>query len=315
MKQKALWGWVVVVLLAALLPLTVQAQTPPQIQNLSVEIWPEFDRPETLVIYRAALNPNTSLPAEVTFQLPGYIDSMHAIAVEQNGGLVDVPAEATEMRREGDDLFLTFTTPVPNIQFEYYDPTILTKDGDTRNLAYVFVAPYDVETAVIQMQQPAQATDFKLTPAADNSFVGRDGLSYHNIELSSLDSGDTVEVTAGYSRPTDELSVEQITLNAPVPAQADPVVPTTASPSTQPINWGYIMIGGGVALLLAVGGYWWWSQRQGEDEPQRRPARSARQRKSKASSQAGASGGYCYRCGAALRSDAQFCHQCGAERR
>jgi len=314
MKQKALWGWVVL-LLTLLFPLTIQAQTPPQIQNLSVEIWPEFDRPETLIIYRAALNPTTSLPAEVTFQLPGYVETMHAVAVEQNGGLVDVPTESIEMRREGDDSFLTFTTPAPNVQFEYYDPIILAKDGNSRELAYVFTAPYNIETALIQVQQPAQSTDFSLTPAATNSFVGRDGLNYHNIELSGLSSGDTIEVTADYSRATDELSVGQITPNTPIPAQADPVVPTTTPTSPQPINWGYVMIVSGVVLLLVVGGYWWWSQRQSDEEAPRRPARSTRRRRSKPSSQADESGGYCYRCGTALRSDAQFCHKCGAERR
>jgi len=315
MKQKVSRGWVVL-LLTLLFPLTIHAQTPPQIQNLSVEIWPEFDRPETLIIYRAVLSPTTSLPAEVTFQLPGYIETMHAVAVEQNGSLVDVPDEAIEMRHDGDDLFLTFTTPAPNVQFEYYDSTILAKDGDARELAYVFAAPYNIESAVIQVQQPAQATDFTMTPAATNSFVGRDGLDYHNIELSSLTASDTVEVTADYNRPTDELSVDQITLDEPIPAQVDTVVPTTTPTSTQPINWGYVMIGSGLVLLLVVGGYWWWSQSPSDEEPQRRPPRSARRRRSRASSLADdASGGYCYRCGTALRSDAQFCHQCGAERR
>jgi hypothetical protein len=315
MKQKASWGWVML-LLTFLFPLAVQAQTPPQIDDLSVEVWPEFDRPETLIIYRAALSSNTSLPADVTFQLPGYIENMHAVAVEQNGGLVDVPTDVIDMRREGDDLFLTFTTPSANIQFEYYDPTILSKDGDTRELAYVFAAPYNIETAVIQVQQPTQATNFSVTPAASNSYVGRDGLNYHNIALSGLASGDDVEVAAGYSRSTDELSVEQITLNAPPPAQAEVVVPTATPASTQSINWGYVMIGGGVVLLLAAGGYWWWSQRHSNQEPQRRPARSTRRRKGNAPRQTDVpAGGYCYRCGAGLRSDAQFCHKCGAERR
>jgi hypothetical protein len=313
MIRKSWWVWLILAL-TLLLSLPVQAQIPPQIQNLSVEVWPEFDRPETLVIYRATLSTNTSLPAEVTFQLPGHIENMHAIAVEQNGGLVDVPADVIEMRQEGNDLFLTFTTPEPNIQFEYYDPTILAKDGNARDLIYVFTAPYNIETAVIQIQQPTQAADFSLTPTANNSFVGRDGLNYHNIELSGLTADEAVEVTATYNRPTDELSVEQITLNAPAPAQAEPVIPTTTPVSTQPINWGYVMIGGGVILLLVVGVYWWRSQGQNDEEPRRRPARSAR-RQRKTASQTEASGGYCYRCGTALRSDAQFCHKCGAERR
>ena len=39
--------------------------------TLSVALWPEFDRPETLVIYRAQLDANTPLPAELSFMLPG----------------------------------------------------------------------------------------------------------------------------------------------------------------------------------------------------------------------------------------------------
>jgi hypothetical protein len=314
MKQKILRGWIIL-LLTFLFSFSAHAQTSPQIDNLSVEIWPEFDRPETLIIYRATLSSDTSLPAEVTFELPAHIETLHAVAVEQNGGLVDVPAEAITTRQENDRLLLTFTTPSAKIQFEYYDPAILNKMGDTRELNYNFSAPYNVKSATIQVQQPAQATNFELAPAANNTYVGQDGLTYHNIVLPNFTSGDTLHISADYNRSTDELSVDQITLNAPVPTQAEPVVPTIAPASTQPINWGYVMIGGGIILLLAVGGYWWWSQRQVDEVPRRRPARTTQRHRNKGADQAGALGGYCYRCGTALRTDAQFCHKCGAERR
>jgi hypothetical protein len=310
MTQKVWWGRVVILLILLLLPLTTQAQTSPQFQELSIEVWPEFDRPETLIIYRATLSADTALPTELTFQLPGYIESMHAVAVQQNGSLVDVPTEVTSMRREGDNLFLTFTTPAPNVQFEYYDPVILSQNRQARALAYTVTAPYNAATVLVQVQQPAQATNFSLNPPADNSFVGRDGLTYHNIRRSNLAAGETFDLAAEYSRPTDELSVTQITLNPPAPAQGNPVAPTTIS-TAPTINWGYVMVGAGVVLLLIGGGYWWWLQGPTDSVPPRRPARSSRSRRSLANDE----GGYCYRCGAALRADAQFCHQCGAERR
>ncbi len=312
MKYNRSWGWMAI-LLMFLFPTSFLAQTPLQLQRLTIEIWPEFDRPETLVIYRATLDSTVTLPADVTFELPGYIESMHAVAVEQNGGLVDVPDEAITIRYEDDSLFLTFTTPSPNIQFEYYDSMILTKEGERRELTVSLPAPYNTESAVLQVQQPAQAADFSMTPSPGNTFVGQDGLTYYNLELAGLAANDRLEISATYNRPTDELSIEQITLSAPPPA--NPAVTNPPASTAPAFNWGYVLIGAGVLLLAGVGGYWWWSQRQVDEVPVRRPGRPGQRRRQKKASGGDAAGGYCYRCGTALHADAQFCHKCGAERR
>jgi len=71
------------VLMMAILSGFALAQTDsPEVSELTVELWPEFDRSEVLVIYRAQLSDSTPLPAEVTFRFPGYVEAMHAVAVE-----------------------------------------------------------------------------------------------------------------------------------------------------------------------------------------------------------------------------------------
>jgi hypothetical protein len=320
MKQKPRWAWLTLLPIVLLFPLVVKAQSPPlQLNTLFIEIWPEYDQPETLVIYRAELSPTTSLPAQLTFQLPGYIEKIHAVAVEQNGTLVDVAANTIEMRHEGNSLGLTFPTSSPRIQFEYYDPVILSKQDQARQLAFQFSIPYNIETTILQIQEPFQAQDFALTPKAGNTFTGRDGLKYHTIEIAGLTPVDTFELAATYNRDTDELSVQQVTRNAANPPSDTSVLvePPTNEVFSKPINWGYVLIGAGVVLLLGVGGYWWWSQqKQVEPEPPpRRSTRPGRRRKAKPQTASPTSGGYCYRCGTALREDAQFCHSCGAARR
>jgi hypothetical protein len=320
MKQKPRWVWLILLPILFLFPLAVKAQSPAlQLDTLFIEIWPEYDQPETLVIYRAELSPTTSLPAKLTFQLPGYIDNMHAVAIEQNGGLVEVAENTIEMRHEGNSLSLTFPTSSPRIQFEYYDPVILSKQDQTRQLTFQFSAPYNVETTVLQVQEPFQAQDFALTPEPKNSFTGRDGLKYHTIEIAGLTPADTFELAGTYNRDTDELSVQQVARNATNPPADTSVLvePPANEVFGKPINWGYVLIGAGVVLLLGVGGYWWWSQqKQVEPEPpRRRSTRPGRRRKAKSPAASPASGGYCYRCGTVLREDAQFCHNCGAERR
>ena len=313
-----------------------QAQAPPQLKNLLVEVWPEYDRPEVLVIYRGELQPDTQLPALLTFRLPGYLEDMHAIAVEQDGSLVDANPDSVELRHEGDDLLLTFATPSRRIQFEYYDPVILTKDGQSRQLDFEFSAPYLIEKTAFELQEPYQAQDFVVTPPPDNSFAGADGLRYNNIEVAGLAAGDNFSLSAIYQRETDDVSVNNITRNpegltgAPTnqPVDLDDTGPTLLN--SQDFTLGYVLIGAGAILLAGTGAYWWWSTRR-ETPPERYAASSAsRRRPARRKKQTMASrgkpdqtapaaaqpaAGFCYRCGTALRPNGNFCHACGAERR
>ncbi|MBN1992219.1 MAG: zinc ribbon domain-containing protein [Anaerolineae bacterium] len=321
MKQKFLGGSLVMLaLLAILWPYgQVKAQSsPPKLKSLLVELWPEYDRPEVLIIYRAELSADTLLPATLTFRLPGHIDSMHAVAVEQNGNLLEVSLDRITFLHEDNQTLLTFSTPAPKIQLEYYDPLLLNRENQTRRLAFQFLAAYDLETAIFEVQEPFGAEDFELTPAPNNTFAGRDGLKYHTIQVAGLAAGDTFELAATYRRDTDDLAAQQPAGNTSLPSQTSPA---TGAVTGQELNRGYLLIGGGILLLLAGGGYWWWlSRKQAEVVPW--PAKSAqpgwrkkRVKPGRTPSKPSVTVGFCYRCGAALREDANFCHACGAERR
>lgn len=336
-------GWLVACLLTLLLiPYPVaQAQGEPGFASILVELWPEYDRPEVLVIYRAELSSDTALPARLTFQLPGHIESMHAVAVEQNGSLVDVNPDTIEMQREGDILLLSFPSPSPKIQLEYYDPAILTKNGQNRQLDYTFQAPYDSEQLAFEVQEPFQSQEFALTPPPDNTFTGGDGLKYNTINITGVSAGDTFALTATYRRATDALSADNLAGNL-----AEAPSGLSAGSAGQPIDLdasggrtffnsnftlGYVLIGIGAGLLVATAGYWWWTTRARAESgpPRRRQPRRSRPRKTPPKQpgpepaapsgpppvKAEATGGFCYRCGTPLRADANFCHHCGAERR
>ena len=333
MKRRLLRiSWIILFLGIFILPiyLSVEAQAPPKLTDLLVEVWPEYDRPEVLVIYRGELHPDTQLPALLTFRLPGYIEDMHAIAVEQDGALVDANPDTVESRRQGDDLLLTFATPSRRVQFEYYDPVILTKDGQTRQLDFEFSAPYEIETVTFEVQEPFQAQDFSLTPPPDNSFVSADGLNYNNIEVNGLTAEDNFSLAATYQRDTDDLSVNRINRDSDglIGAPSNPPVDLDDTGGTN-FTLGYILIGAGAVLLVGTGVYWWWSRRReaplegpGSSRISRRPPRRKKQTVASSSrsrqtepAPSEQSSGFCYRCGTALRPDSNFCHVCGAERR
>ena len=184
-----------------------QAQsTSPPLNSLIVELWPEYDRPELLVLYRVELAPGTPLPAQLTFQLPGYVETIHAVAIEQDGTLLQVNPTAVDLQAEGEIKLLSFPTSSLNVHFEYYDPVILTKQGQTRRLTYQFSPLTSIETATFEVQEPTQTQDFVLTPAPDRTFTGNDGFTYHAIEVTDLAPAETFTLTATYRRNTDELS-------------------------------------------------------------------------------------------------------------
>jgi hypothetical protein len=319
------WKWLIIFAFVLTLPDLIQtmaiAQSPPgQVKNLVIELWPEYDRPETLVICRVELAASTALPAQVTFRLPGYLETMHAVAVERDGRLVDVSADAVGLRHAGSDLLLTFSTPVPKIQFEYYDALILEKEGTKRQLNFDFTASYEIEKAVFQVQEPRQTEAFTMTPASSTSFTGSDGLKYNAIEMTGVAAGERINLSASYTRTGDELTAPSTgDVNADRAADL-PVAEATEPPATQNLWLGYGLIGLGAALLLGVGGYWWWSKRTVPATTTRRPGQRAGKKARPVKVTASAppvpsSGGFCYRCGGALREDANFCHICGAERR
>jgi hypothetical protein len=295
-----------------------------------------------LVIYRAELDPDTQLPAVVTFRLPGHIDDMHAVAVEQDGKLVDANPESLELRSEGDDTLLTFATPSRRIQFEYYDPAILGKQGQTRQLEFQFSAPAEIDMTTFEVQEPFEATEFSLTPPPDDSFTSADGLKYNTLEVAGLATDDTFSLTATYQRASDELSVDSLNRDTGVlsgPPSSEPVDLDESGGGgllgIQDFSLGYLLIGAGALLLVGTGVYWWWSTKMRTEpelqavssKPSRRPARRKKRSTEKkrevqkttlptlSTSPEQESAGFCYRCGAALRPDSNFCHICGAERR
>jgi hypothetical protein len=321
------------IILCSASPYTAGAQSLPlQFETLTVSLWPEYDRPDVLVIYRAQLGVDTALPARLTFRLPGYVETMHAVAVKEDGVLVNVDPNSIELTHQGNDLLFTFPTTSTEIQFEYYDSVILSKQDQTRQFTYTLSVPYAVETAVFEVQHPFRAEDFTLVPEPVDTRTGNDGLRYSRVEVTSLAPDDIVGLFATYRRNTSELSVQSQgsgTTDQPV----DGLVTAESASVSSP--WGYIasaLGGAGVASL-----WWWWREsrqrayvrqsRAGRRPPtsQKGGHRRARRKGQEIHKQeddrrpgpsiAGSAARFCYKCGVALREDADFCHGCGTKRR
>jgi hypothetical protein len=294
----------------------VRAQETPTLSNLELSLWPEFDRPEMLVIYRGLFAPDTPLPVAVEFRIPARAGQPTAVAYVGEGGQRLNLLSTT--RAEGDWLVVSFELPTLGFQLEYYDALAVDPAGQ-REFAYTYTADYPVTELSVDVQVPPDAQAFALDPAADTVIQQDDGLTYHLVKAGSLLQGETRSWTVTYQKAGSALTAESLGL-AETPAEAAP--PATEDGDQSNVA---IFIIAFVALVAVGGGaFWLGRQTQPAPEPTPSPPRQSKRRGSGGSRKGigpespqpspsfGEEAAFCYQCGAEMRPDSEFCHKCGA---
>jgi len=293
-----------------------RAQNMISLSSAEVDIWPEYDRPTVLVIYRLTLSSDTTLPVEMTVRIPAAAGEPNAVAVKQITSTStgsDLFQIASNRVVNGDWGLITFTATMPEVQIEYYDPE-LTKQGADRHFEYHWAGDYSVDSLVIQVQQPVGAANMQISPASDSSATGQDGLVYYNKRVGALTAGQTFNLTVDYQKSSDSLSIESLAIQP-----SAPVANVTSGWKSQVLAvlpW----VLGVVGILLIVGGGWWYWQSGKGGDGARRPAVQPRRRRRSTAVQGGGDTGtegyvYCHQCGKRASPNDRFCRACGTRLR
>ena len=294
-----------------LLAWPVRAQEAPTLANLEISLWPEFDRPEVLVIYRGTFAADTPLPISVEIRIPARAGQPTAVAYVADGERLN---QEHTVREEGDWIVVSFELPTPSFQLEYYDP--LSTDGTgRREYAFTYRADYSLTALSLDVQVPPTAQAFALDPPADSVVQEGDGLTYHLVQRGPLAAGDAQEWAFAYEKDNSDLTVSAfVQPEAPAPTAQAPL--EAAGNSTV---WVFLVA---FAALVAVGAGAFWLGRQTHPgaeavAPPRRPKRRGSGRSYQALGQRPANVStaeplFCHKCGMQLRSDSEFCHKCGA---
>jgi hypothetical protein len=293
------------VLLMASLTWGVQAQEGPTLENLEIALWPEFDRPEVLVIYRGLLSSDVSLPASIEIAVPARVGQPTAMAYVDDAGQRFNQQYTT--RVEGDRLIVAFELSTTAFQLEYYDALPIDAAGK-RSYTYAYTADYDTAALNLEFQEPPTAQGFTLAPPADSVIVGGYGLNYHLLQAGALATGDTREWTLSYVKDNADLTA------ASVSVQPEATVPPASASATggDTTIWIFLVA---FIVLIAVGttGYWLGHRTQPVSQPaQRHQKRRGSGRGDQVQRRPAVSDvRFCHQCGAELRSDSIFCHKCG----
>ena len=290
-------------------PAAVAAQTTENavaIQSLQVDLWPEYDRPEVLVIYRIQLAEGTPLPATISVPIPAAVGEPFAVGMGPGAGGRPLLAGYTR-QVEGDWATITLETESLVAQVEFYAD--LTIDGESRQYTFVWPGGVSLGSFSYVVQQPVGASDMTVSPPGTSS-VGGDGLTYFQADLGPLDAASTASVTLAYRKTVPGLSIEALQPAAPL-GSGGPTAGASGLGSRLPWLWG---IGGGAVVVgLAGAGYWVWrtgKERAGRKPRPRRP-RPPASRPEGDGVESDASPVYCHVCGTQAGVSDRFCRRCG----
>ena len=289
------------VVLLGVSPAVPQADT--VLSDLGIDLWPDYDRPGVLVIYRATITPEVPLPTRVEFRIPDSVGLPTAVAERLvDGQLMTVPYERTV---DGATAVIHLTASRPIVQLEYYDPAIV-RDGARRTFAFTWSGDFEARNFSISVQQPHLAQNLITVPEATGTTVSADGLIHHTLSRVGVKKGESVSVQASYEKASDQLSVETIApvaLPTPPPAAGSAVAAADDS-RTMPIVLGVMFVSAGALVI----GLMVKSRRQaGSGLRSTPPRRTTRSRVSDEEATR-----FCTQCGDGVGADDRFCQHCGA---
>lgn len=295
----------ILVLLGLLAAPSAQAQSSTPVESLVIQVLPEFDRPDVLVIYRLTLAASVSLPAQVSLRIPRAAGAPYNVAWEDVDGLLYNLAYTTEVR--GDWLQITFTTPSANIQVEYYDPR-LEREQTLRKFTYEWNGDFKVENLVVSVQQPASAEKMQAYPGFDAGQRLSDGFIYFTNMVGKVEAGVTFRVNLRYEKADDSLSVGMLPVQPAQPLDDNTPGRTTSS-ALLPV---FLLVIGGVLLVVLVS---WFLIRRDRDGIS--PGRRYRHKRPVAARMAEEVSHvvYCHQCGRRAESGDLFCRSCGVRLR
>jgi len=296
----------IALLVTALAPASASAQDETRFSSLEIDIWPEYDRPTVLVIYRITLAPEVSLPVNLTLRIPAEAGDPAAVAWKEageGGGLFNMDYER---QVNGDWGLITFTTTMPELQIEYYDPRLLMQDA-TRHFEFYWPGDFAVDALSVQVQQPRGATEMRISPAMGDGITGQDGLVYYTSQAGSLPADGTFSLTLDYNKASDALSVEGLSVQP-----SAPVTETTSGRRSlmAALPWALGALG---VILIVGGGFWYWQSGKGRQESM--PRRRRRAAEELEENTLPVNHIYCHQCGKRAAPNDRFCRACGTRLR
>ncbi|OLN26529.1 hypothetical protein [Desulfosporosinus metallidurans] len=180
-----------------------------EIVRQDINVMPEYDTPDILLIYSVDFKNNSDQPysGEFVWNLPN--GAKKYTVVDQSKG--DNHVEPTVKHGEkNDQIVWKFPTPLQPgetkpVQIEYYYNTL--QGNPDKTFVYEYIPEYPIAQAELIVYQPKKASNMVVTPDFGQAQPGNDGFSVYKKEFKNLKPGDNVQVKVGYTKSDPNPSV------------------------------------------------------------------------------------------------------------
>jgi hypothetical protein len=293
-------------LLAA--PLTGHAQGEvATIEQLEVQLWPDFDRPSVLATLKGFLSSGTQGPVSITLPVPDDA-TVHVVSPLREDGRPG-PEMSYDNSVPGQ---LTFTAEMPGFYVEYYYP--YTADGNRRDITFTWQSEMAVDQMLAVVQQPIMSSDLTTNPSSEAVTTGSDGMQYHRVPIQKIPAGVVYTLEGNYTLARPELSQDVLAGGQ----ESLPGGVESGGSEESSLNW--LLILAIAAGVIAVAGVAWLllgnrrgRQRVTRPRPVRRSTAQSRPRaRSTAPLPLQSKRRFCHECGQPLDPDDHFCSNCGS---
>lgn len=312
-------------LLAVFLAAPAQAQSSPAaIEQLTVDLWPDFDQPSVLVLLTGKLPASTPLPATVTVSVPAAA-TLNAVArVTADGTMIDDVQYSLDTAAQ----MLSITLPDLSFRVEYYEP--YQRNDLERQFTFTWQTSAPVQQLLVSVQQPAAATAMTVSPSPVSVTPGNNGLQYHNMPATSLSANQPYTLDVNYTMSSSALTTSLVEPPAATGIPSE-LLPDAGSSGSSPDST-LLLVGAAVMGLLVVGGLVWLvlnrSDLRAAPQRSRRGAMGQSRRRTSAPAKraapppppvesapppAGQAARFCHNCGQPSHAEDRFCRYCGTE--
>ena len=235
---------------------TFQEQNPVNITRMEIDIWPEYDRTQVLVIYRVQLSRDTSLPVSFSIRIPRAAGNPFKVAMRDLDGVLYNVEYSIEP--EGIWNQIVLTTSSEELYIEYYDPSLVKTEND-REYTLSWFSDYPIDKLVAKVQQPRSSENLWISPSMGIGELNpNDELVYFSGDYGALPTGQSFNIALAYSRTSSELSASNLPVFAATPVQMNTNMGNTVAKVMNQVieNKGLVIAGtlilGGMILMLLV---------------------------------------------------------------
>jgi len=235
---------------------TLQEENPVVISRMEIDLWPDYDRPHVLVMYRIQISNETRLPVRISLRMPAKAISPYKVATRDLDGLLYNLEYSLEP--QGSWYQIVMTTSSNELYIEYYDPRIV-RNADERNYDFSWICDYPIERLIVKVQEPKNTTGLLISPSMGLGELNiSDDLTYYSRDFGPLPTGITFNAEISYTRTSAELSASNLPVAAATPFYDNTGFSQTISKAiTQVLDNRSLVVAGsliiaGILLMLVV---------------------------------------------------------------